>query len=346
MISWGLISSAMMFVRGPWSFCTLRFLLGVAEAGFAPGVLLYLTYWVPARQQARATAWFLTATALAGVIGSPLAGLLLKLEGFHLFGHALHGWQWLFMLEGIPSVICGFIILFYLTNRPEQARWLGDDERRRLSDYIRAEHQQRSTKGHHSLLDGLTSGKVWLLNLTYCMLMLAFQGINYWMPQIIKRSTGASNAIVGLLAALPYLAAVVAMVVVGRHSDRTGERRWHSAISACVGAAGLLLCAAAHGPVLAMIALVIATAGTWSTLGPFWAMPPAFLGGTAAAAGIALVNSIGNLGGGLPGAWLMGKLYDRTHSHVIGLIIYASALMVAAGLAQFFGRFTRERAAA
>jgi len=339
MISWGLISSAMLFVKGPIAFYTLRFLLGAAEAGFAPGILLYLTYWIPVKQQARAVAWFLTSTALAGMLGSPIAGALLKLDGAALFGWELKGWQWLFLLEGIPSVIGGFSVLWLLTDRPERAAWLTPDERQWLKRHLAAERTQREGLGHTSLAHAFTNGRVWLLNLTYCMLMFGFQGTNFWLPTIIKRVTRLEdNLRVGLLAAIPYCCAMLAMVLVGRHSDRTGERRWHVAACACVGAAGMLACALTDSPVLAIAALALAAAGIWSTLGPFWALPPAFLSGTAAAAGIALINSIGNLGGGFFGPYVMGKLKDRTQSYKAGLVLDAVALVLAAALALCFRR--------
>jgi len=346
MISWGLISSSMLFVSGPLSFYTLRFLLGAAEAGFAPGILLYLTYWIPVKQQARAVAWFLTATALSGLIGSPMAGALLGLEGVSLFGRPLHGWQWLFLLEGIPSVIGGFAALWLLIDRPAQAGWLKPEEREWLSQHLEAERRQRLTLGHTSLKHAFTNRTVWLLNLTYCTIMFGFQGANYWLPTIVKQVTRTQSDLrVGLLTAIPYLCAVVAMVLVGRHSDRTGERRWHVAACALTGALGLALCAATDSPAWAIAALALAAAGIWSTLGPFWALPPVFLSGTAAAAGIALINSLGNLGGGFPGAALLGELQRHTQSYKAGLLVIAAVLILAACLALCFRRPEDTRAA-
>ena len=337
MISWGLISSSMLFVRGPLSFYSLRFLLGAAEAGFAPGILLYLTYWIPIKHQARAVAWFLTSTALAGLVGSPLAGALLKLEGCSLFGWPLHGWQWLFFLEGIPSVIGGLTVLWLLTDRPAQAAWLKPEEREWLGRHLEAERLQRQGLGHTALKHAFTNRTVWLLNLTYCTIMFGFQGANYWLPKIIKQVSGVEdNLVVGLLTAIPYLAAVVAMVLVGRHSDRTGERRWHVAVCALTGALGLFLCTRTASPAWAIAALALAAAGIWSILGPFWALPPEFLSGTAAAAGIALINSIGNLGGGFPGNLVLGVLQDKTQSYKAGLLAIAAVLILAACLALCF----------
>ncbi len=339
MITWGLISSAMMFIRGPYSFYTLRFLLGAAEAGFAPGILLYLTYWLPLRHQAKAVAWFLTATALSGLVGSPLAGWLLRLDGAALLGRPLAGWQWLFFLEGIPSVLGGIAILWLLPDRHDQARWLHADECRWLSREIETDRRQRESHGHTSLAAAFTNPTVWLLNVTYCTIMFAFQGMNYWLATVVKQVTGLTdNLHVGLITSLPFAAAMVAMVMVGRHSDRTGERRWHVAGCCLVGAAGLVACTLARSPVPAIVALCVAAAGIWSILGPFWALPPTFLGGTAAAAGIAIINSMGNLGGGLLGPYVMGVLQDKTASYRSGLLIMAVSLMLAAVLALLMKR--------
>ncbi len=331
MITWGVISSLMLFVKGEASFYTLRFLLGAAEAGFAPGILLYFTYWLPLRLQARAVAWFLTATAFSGCIGSPLAGWLLRLDGTPLFGHPLAGWQWLFLLEGIPSVLAGIAVLVWLTDRPEHARWLTPEQRQWLGRHIAQERRERQSHGHDSLRDALTSGRVWLLAVIYCTLMFAFQGYNFWLATIIKQAAHLENNVtVGLLTAIPYSAAAVAMVFAGRHSDRTGERRGHVIASATVAAAALLLCTRTDSPVLVIALLSLGAAGVWSTLGPFWAIPPVFLTGAAASAGIALINSIGNLGGGFIGPWLIGVLKDLSHGgYKAGLVASAAALVLA-----------------
>jgi len=333
MISWGVISSLMMFVKGPVSFYALRFLLGMAEAGFAPGILLYLTYWIPVRQQARAVAWFLTSTALSGVVGSPLAGLLLRLDGTALLGHPLAGWQWLFFLEGIPSVLAGFTVLLWLTDRPEQARWLAPAQREWLTRRMADERLARQGRGPTTLGQVFASGRVWLLGLIYCILMFAFQGFNFWLATIVKQVTRLEdNLRVGLLTAIPFVAAAGAMVVVGRHSDRRGERRRHVAVCAAVAAAALLGCTLTDWPPAVIGLLALAAAGVWSTLGPFWALPPAFLGGTAAGAGIALINSIGNLGGGFVGQYGLGVLKDWTRSYKVGLVVTAAALLIAGAL--------------
>jgi ACS family tartrate transporter-like MFS transporter len=331
MISWGLISAAMMFVNNAFWFYALRFLLGAAEAGFAPGILLYLTYWLPVREQGKATAMFLTSTAIAGAIGAPLSTAIMKLEGSSLFGHSLHGWQWLFLLEGIPSVVFGVVLLLWLTDRPDHARWLSADERQWLVRHLEQERAKRRRPGHHSLLDGLTSGRVWYLNLIYCAMMFGFQAFNYWLATIVKEVTKLTDDFhVGLISSIPFVAAAIGMVLIGRHSDGTGERRWHVAICALVAAGGCLVCAATDSPYVAVAALTVGAVGLWGTLGPFWALPPGFLTGSAAAAGIAMINSIGNLGGGFLGPHTIGILKSRYQSYKPGLLVAAGALVVAA----------------
>jgi len=329
MISWGLISSAMMFVRGEWSFYALRFLLGAAEAGFAPGVLLYLTYWLPLKDQAKAVAWFLTSIALSGVIGSPLAGLILQLDGAALWGHALHGWQWLFFLEGIPSVLGGIATLLVLTDRPEQARWLRADERAWLTHTLTQERAVRGRGGHTSLGPALATFRVWHLCAIYCCIMFAFQASMLWLPAIIRDATGIKDDLrVCLLTGIPYAVAAVTMVLVARHSDRTGERRWHVAIACGASAAGFVGAALAGGPWGVMIGLSVALGAAFATLGPFWALPPAFLVGTAAAGGIAMVNAVGNLGG-FQSSSLLGVLFTRTKGHAAGMLTTAGVMVLA-----------------
>jgi MFS transporter, ACS family, tartrate transporter len=321
MISWGVVAMAMAAVRGAASFNLLRFLLGVAEAGFFPGIILYLTYWFPAREQARAIALFMTASALAGVIGGPLSGALLAAGG--LLG--LAGWQWLFILEGLPSVILGVAVLFYLANGPQDARWLSEAEKRWLAESLA---RQSEREREHRLIRALTGGRVWLLALLYFAIVTGLYGVGIWLPQIVKGLGTLNDLEVGFLSAIPFLAAAAAMVKVGQSSDRRGERRWHVALPAFAGAAGLLLSARVHNPVFALGALSLAAAGIWGAMGPFWSMPSEYLGGTAAAAGIALINSVGNLGG-FVGPYVVGMVRQRSHSFGGGLA--AMALMLAAG---------------
>jgi ACS family tartrate transporter-like MFS transporter len=328
MISWGIVAAAMAFVTGPASFYALRFLLGAAEAGFFPGIIFYLTYWFPDAERGRAIALFMTATAIAGVIGGPVSGALLSLHG--AFG--LRGWQWLFLLEGLPSIALGAIVLFYLTDRPEEAGWLTPGERAWLGAVMAAEREERDAHAHPSLLRSLTDRRVLLLSAVCFAIVQSFYGVSLWLPEILHGASQLGALGVGLVSAIPYVCAAVGMVSVGRHSDHAGERRWHIALPATVGAIGLVLCAAAPSPVLSIAALSLAALGIWGSLGPFWALPTAMLGGTGAAGGIALINSIGNLGG-FVGPYAVGLVKQATSAFAGGLVALAAVLLVGAGLA-------------
>jgi MFS transporter, ACS family, tartrate transporter len=309
-------------------FYTLRFILGAAEAGFFPGLIYYLTRWFPERERARTISLFMTATAMAGVIGAPLSSALLRLDG--LFG--LHGWQWLFIIEGLPAVLLAPMVLRYLTERPEDAAWLTPEERAWLTREIASE-QAQTTGAHVTLGDAVRSGKLWALAALYFCVVIAFYGISFWLPQIVDAAGGLSSATVVMLSAIPYLVAAVGLVVVGTHSDRTGERRKHVALPALIGAVGFVLTVMAPpSAALSLATLSVAAFGIWGALGPFWAMPPTFLRGTAAAGGIALVNSVGNLGGFF-GPTLVGYARTATGSFGGGLMTLAAALVVAAVIA-------------
>ncbi len=316
--TWGVISSAMMFVRGPWTFYTLRFLLGVAEAGFFPGMILYLTYWFPAEARGRAVARFMTATAIAGVVGGPVSGALLEMSG----AAGLAGWQWLFLIEGLPAVFLGFVTLMYLPDGPRNASWLSTAEKAWIASRLEEERKHVLEHGHHTLRDAIGSRRVWNFSLIYFAIIMSFYGVSFWLPQIIQSFSGLSNLMVGFLSAIPYLAASFGMVVIGRSSDRTGDRRWHVASSALAGAVGLIAAAFIKAPAGELLALAFAAVGIWGTLGPFWAMSSQFLSGTGAAAGIALINSVGNLGGFL-GPYLVGLVRSRTGSFTVALLTLA-----------------------
>ena len=320
MISWGLVSSAMMFVQGVTGFYTLRFLLGMAEAGFFPGIIYYLTRWFPIRERARTIAAFMTATLIAGVIGGPLSGALLSCDGF-----GLAGWQWLFLLEGLPAVVLGVFVLKFLTERPEEAMWLSDAERATLvaclSEDSRAQPAETTARA-------LGNRRTWLLAVVYFTVPVTLYGIGFWLPQMLKTASGGSDLTVGLLSAVPYTAGAIAMVIAGRHSDRTGERRWHVVVAALIGAAGLAASTLSTGVVWSLVTLSIAMAGLASMFGPFWALTTSTMGGVGAAASIALVNSVGNTGG-FVGPYLLGALNDATGSFALGLC--AIAAMLAAG---------------
>ncbi len=288
MVSWGLISSALMFVSGPKSFYALRFLLGLAEAGFFPGMILYLTYWFPIRYMARNVALFMTATSLAGVIGGPVSGALLEMHGFG----GLSGWQWLFLLEGVPAVILGVVVLFYLPERPEKAAWLPQAEKVWLLDQLVTEQQDKGNEAERNLLQALKSGRVWVLCLIYFSLVVAMYGVTLWMPLILSDLSGWRDLGVGLVSLIPYLAAALFMIVMGASSDRTGERRLHISGSLILAALGFILSIFADSLTGKIICLLIAAAGIWGALGPFWALAGSFLSGTGAAGGIALINSV------------------------------------------------------
>jgi len=321
MIVWGIVSMAMMFMKSTSSFYTMRFLLGAAEAGFFPGVLLYLTYWYPVKERARAIALFAMGGVVAGVIGSPISGAVLGLDG----RAGLAGWQWLFLLEAIPAVLMGLLVFFVLPDRPQSARWLSDRERTWIEARIVNEAAQMEQPPQHRLGDALTSGRVWLLCLIYFLMNVGGYGYEMWLPSIIKSFSQMSDAVVGWINAFPYFVAAIMMIIVGRHSDRRGERRWHVAIAAIASALGFALSAWFHNPYLALAALTLAFAGLKSTLGPFWSLATAFLTGSAAAGGIALINSVGNLGGFF-GPYIVGVIKDRTHSNVAAFLFLGAAL--------------------
>ena len=324
MLSWGVISAAMMFVSSATSFYVVRFLLGAAEAGFFPGVILDLTYWYPAERRGRMTALFMTAVALSGVIGGPLSGWIM-----HNLGgvSGLKAWQWLFVLEGVPSVILGIITFFYLDDRIERAKWLTADEKALLARNIAADNA-----GKQDLRVGRVFGtpRVWLMCLIYFSFVMGLYGVGFWLPTIIK-ATGVKDVLqIGLLSAIPFAFAAVAMVLVARRSDQHRERRWHIAVPAVVGAVGLTVTAVwAHNTVIAMVGLTLATMGILTTFPLFWSLPTAFLAGTGAAAGIALINSVGNLAGFF-GPSVVGWLKDMTHSTNAGIYLLAGSLVLGA----------------
>ena len=325
MVSWGLIGAAMAFVQTPTQFYVLRFLLGVAEAGFIPGVLLYLTYWFPAAWRGRIIALFLAAIPMSNIIGGPLSGWILKNFG----GVAgLAGWQWLFIVETVPSILLGIAILMFLDNRVEDARWLSDDEKRVIHEDIAHEANQSE---HVSVMDALKSGRVWMLGVAYFCIASSIYIASFWMPTLIKQLGVSDPLQIGWLTTIPYSVAIVAMVLTNISADRLRERRWHTAIPCLLTAAGLALCATPdYGLVAAMMALTLAAAGASAAQASFWSLPSSFLTGAAAAAGIALVNSLGNIAG-MASTSLVGWLTDLTGSPSSSLYLFA-ALLVAGAL--------------
>ena len=328
MFTWGLASTAMALVTGPWSFYGLRLVLGAAEAGFFPGLIYYLTQWFPARERARAVALFMTATAMAGVIGAPLSSALLQLDGWL----GLRGWQWLFVIEGLPAILLAPVVLVRLTERPADAAWLSRPEREWLTTTMAAEHADH-TGAHATLGAAVRSGRLWALSLLYFCIVIAFYGISFWLPQIMQATSGLGSATIVLLSAIPYLAATAGLVLIGARSDRTSERRWHVAVPCLIGAGGFVLTVVTPVSLAVTLAtLSIAAFGIWGALGPFWTMPTAFLRGTAAAGGIALVNSVGNIGG-FAGPFVIGWVRDATGGFSAGLLALAVALMAGAAMA-------------
>ncbi|WP_432239559.1 MFS transporter [Herbaspirillum robiniae] len=325
MVSWGLASAAMAFVQSETTFYVLRFILGVAEAGFMPGVILYFTYWFPAKRRARINALFMISVPLSGVIGGPVAGYVLSTFGG--IGH-LTGWQWLFILEGGVTTIFGFIIFFFLDDGISKAKWLTDDEKTLLN----ANLQHDPGSSHHRILDALKHPMTLMLSVIYILMLMGFYGMTFWLPQLIRNTGVTSTLVVGLLTAIPYGAAGLGMILAGRSSDRSGERRWHLVVTIAVGAVGYFLSAHFENDTLvAIIALVIASTGVMACLPVFWSIPTVFLSGTAAAAGIAFINSFGNLGGAIS-PYLVGKVVDVTGSPSQGLMVIAVAMAIASVL--------------
>ncbi len=327
MVSWGVAAAAMMFVTSPGSFYLLRFLLGVAEAGFFPGIIFYLTYWYPAAERARAYSWFLAAVPLSGIVGGPISGALLGLHGFL----GLAGWQWLFLLEGLPSVVVGLLVLAYLPDRPGRARWLAPAERDWLERTLAAERELAVSRHGATLRRALSSPIVWRLAAIYFLIVVGLYGLALWLPQLLRATGDLSDLEIGIWSTVPYLIAAAAMVLVGRHSDRTGERHLHVALPCLVAALGFVAAAQVGRPGAMVAALSVVAAGVIGTLGTFWALPTGFLKEQAGAGGIALINSIGAVGG-FVGPYLLGQVKDRAGSFQPGLLALGAALAGAAGL--------------
>ena len=336
MISWGVIATAMMFIRGAHSFEIMRFFLGVSEAGFFPGMILYLTYWFPSRERARAVAKFMTATSIAGVIGAPLASALLKLEGK---GH-LHGWQWLFLVEGIPTFLMGFSVLFILKDKPDDANWLTGEEKKWLDAELEKDRKAGGASDRHSLGDAFRTPMVWVLAGIFFLDQIGVYTVNLWMPLILNNFLGGGGAhgnelsaqaasTIARYATLPYVAAAIFTVAVGWSSDRTGERRWHIAGCLVLSALGFTWAGFTHSFALALCAMTLAAMGYWSIMGPFWTLPTKVLGGQAAAGGVAIITMVGGVGGFL-GPFLTGSLRDLTHGYSGGLFAIAGLAVVGA----------------
>ncbi|TAI67799.1 MFS transporter [Bradyrhizobium sp. Leo170] len=330
MVTWGVISALMATVSGERSFLVLRFLLGVAEAGFFPGIILYLTYWYPAEYRARFMAAFAVAVPVSTVIGAPISGLLLGLDGVM----GLRGWQWLFIIEGIPSVLLGIVTWFYLTDKPEKANWLTAEQKAWLKAKLDAEAAAKQAVRHFTLGEALSSPKVITLSLIYFGFVGALYGMQFWLPQIVK-AFGLTNAQTGFVTAIPYLFGTIAMVLWARHSDASRERVAHVGGPLLLTALALGVSSYLTDPIITMVVLTVAAIGIFCTFAVFWTLPTAWLSGTAAAGAIALINSIGNLAG-FGGPYLIGWVKDATGNTSTGLLVL-SLLPLAAGLLTFLG---------
>ena len=326
MLTWGLISGAMAFVSTPMSFYVLRFLLGAAEAGFAPGMILYLTYWFPADQRARLYGTYFIAIPLASVIGAPLSSWLLGFDG-HL---GLQGWQWMFIIEAVPALIMGVAVLWLLPDNPLKAKWLDAEEKATIADCLARDRAATNVDAQHTLWPALKDTRVLLMCLIYFAIVIGLYGISFWLPQMIK-AKGFSNIETGWIVAGVYVVAAVAMPLWGRSSDRGRERIWHTALPCLLAAAGFAGAAFFDATPFIIVSLGLAAIGTYVSIVPFWAIPPVFLTGTAAAGGIALINSTGNLGG-FVGPYLVGWVKEATQSYTSGILALSVSLIVAAAL--------------
>lgn len=332
MVTWSIISAGMAFVQSPTSFYVLRFLLGAAEAGFFPGIILYLSYWFPVRHRTGVTAFFMAAAPISTALGSPISAALLELDGLG----GLAGWQWLFVLESVPALILGVVVFFYMTDRPEQATWLQDDERDWLVNEMKQEAAHKEANVSHSFVRGLADPRVLALALIYFGTSAGLYTLGIWAPQIIKQF-GVSSMTVGLLNAIPPSVSVVAMVLWSRHSDRSNERTWHVIFPCLLAAVGLAVAGNVDGVAAVVLALVVVNIGISCAKPPLWSMPTTFLSGAAAATGIAVINSVGNLGGFAAPA-VIGWMKDQTGSYAGGLYFVAVLLLISATLTWLLSR--------
>ncbi len=323
MVSWGITTMVLGFIHTPGQFYTVRVILGAAEAGFFPGIIVYLTHWFRAEDRAKAGAFFMTAIPVANIVGSPVAGWLL---GVHWFG--MQGWRWLFIVEGIPAVVFGFATYFYLTDWPREARWLSGEERDWITAQLERELLAKKAVRTYSIWESLRQREVIQLTFVYFFAVSSIYSLTIWLPTYLKRASGMSNLAVTLLAMIPYLVVLFAMLINGWHSDRTGERRWHTAYPLVLSAAAFLLTILYGSHFWVAFACLTVASMANAFLPAFWPMPSAFLGESAAAASIGLINSIGNLGSFVT-PWVIGYFLDRTQSFTLGFLYVIASLVIA-----------------
>lgn len=324
LITWGILSGLFAFVQTEWQFYSLRFLLGVAEAGFYPGVILYLTYWFPSHRRGKMFAIFQAGSPAAGIFGNPLSGWIM--DTFHS-PDSWHGWQWMFVLEAIPAVVMGVVVLLYLDNSVMKAKWLDNNEKALVAEDISTDYA--ATTGHHSFMDLIKNSMVWVMVLIYFCFVMGQYGLTLWMPTLIKASGVIGNFKIGLLGAIPFICAIIAMVIFSRSADKHRERRWHLVVPALMAAIGFVVAATATNTTIAIIFLSLAAAGVLSCAPLFWSLPTAVLSGAAAAAGIAIINSVANLAG-FASPYMVGLLRDYTGSSAVGMYILSGFMVVGA----------------
>jgi ACS family tartrate transporter-like MFS transporter len=332
MVTWGVISCLMIFIRGPLSFYGMRFLLGAAEAGFFPGMILYMKRWFPANARGRAVAWFMTANPIAGIVGSPVSGALLGISG-----KGLSGWQWMFLMEGVPAIFLGATVYWVLSDSPKEASWLKGEERAWLLERLAREQQAEPALQKSSFWEVLVSPRIWMLSLVYFGVSTTMYGVTLWLPSVIRSLSGLSYLMTGLASALPFLVTAVVMVLVGMHSDRTGERRWHTAIPALVGAGALIAAGYGRSTLVVVACIGLGLVCAESMVGPFWAMATSRMAGLSAAAGIAVINSLANLGG-YYGPDIIGFFRKLNGGFRGGLLAIAATLALSGAIALIVGR--------
>ena len=337
LITWGIVATLTGFVHTVHQLSLVRFLLGLAEAGYFPGMALYLTYWLPQREQARALALLIAANPVTNILGAPVSGLILD----HVHWLGISSWRWLLILEGIPAIVFGFLTYLLLPNRPGEAKFLATEEKEWIRAELQREEQQKLEHRRYSALQALASGRVWHLVLIYFGMMIGSYTLISWAPQLVKSlSSLYSNSMVGLFLPIPYLVGLAGMIFISQSSDRSAERRYHVAIPALAGGAALVLLGAAHSACLTVVLLSFLAIGVYGFMGPFWALPNEFLTGFSAAAGIALINSLGNLGG-LVGPYMIGAIAMRTGNLYGGLALAGLFLFVSATLVLLLPRKAR-----